>query len=154
MIVTLQRCIETNARYALSAQAGRQRARGETCALLGTYAPPKSTNARKVARFWGLTPHPSPQTRENMRALRFERSSRSSAHTSHNLVSKYHHATLSCLRQSRRRQTSLALKAPRAFNLSKLGAPNCFRAHNAALKQVVARRVVRPPTWVNLPRIS
>ena len=46
------------------------------------------------------------------------------------LVTKYHHTNLSCLRQSRRRQTSLALKAPRAFNLSKLGAPNCFRALN------------------------
>ena len=37
------------------------------------------------------------------------------------------HTNLSCLRQSKRRQTSLALKAPRAFNLSKLGAPSCFR---------------------------
>ena len=46
------------------------------------------------------------------------------------LVTKYHHTNLSCLRQSRRRQTSLALKAPRAFNLSKLGAPSCFRALN------------------------
>ena len=36
------------------------------------------------------------------------------------LVTKYHHTNLPCLRQSRRRQTSLALKAPRAFNLSKL----------------------------------
>ncbi|WP_250309578.1 hypothetical protein [Gardnerella sp. Marseille-Q2328] len=66
------------------------------------------------------------------------RESRSSAHANHNLAPKYHHTTLPCLRQSRRRQTSLALKAPRAFNLSKLGAPNCFRARNAARKQVVA----------------
>ena len=36
------------------------------------------------------------------------------------LVTKYHHTNLPCLRQSRRRQTSLALKALRAFNLSKL----------------------------------
>ena len=41
-----------------------------------------------------------------------------------------YYTNLPCLRQSRRRQTSLALKAPRAFNLSKLGAPNCFRALN------------------------
>ncbi|WP_250310114.1 hypothetical protein [Gardnerella sp. Marseille-Q2328] len=44
------------------------------------------------------------------------------------------HTNLPCLRQSRRRQTSLALKARGAFNLSKLGAPSCFRALNRSAK--------------------
>ncbi len=73
-----------------------------------------------------------------------QRSGRSSAHTNHNLVSKYHHTNLPCLRQSRRRQTSLALKAHRAFNLSKLGAPNCLRARYALSAQADRQRTPSP----------
>ena len=77
-----------------------------------------------------------------------QRSGRSSAHTNHNLVSKYHHTNLPCLRQSRRRQTSLALKAHRAFNLSKLGAPSCFRARYALSAQ--ADRRANAPATANI----
>ncbi len=52
-----------------------------------------------------------------------------------------------CLRQSRRRQTSLALKAHRAFNLSKLGAPSCFRALNRSAQ---ADRRANAPATANI----
>ena len=122
--------------HSCSAQAGRQRTPVTTTIPMGyhTNLPclrqsrrRQTSLALKAPRAFNLSKLGAPSC---LRALnRSAQAGRQRTPVTTELPMNYH-TNLPCLRQSRRRQTSLALKAPRAFNLSKLGAPSCLRALN------------------------